>query len=330
MKPQVSVIITIYNREKYLEKCVRSLMEQSLESIEYIFIDDASTDNSLITLKGILEEFPVRKAQTKIICLNENYGVANARNLGLKYANGDYIIYADSDDWMDCNMYEQLLHIALKEQADIAGCNICHEYQDYSTIHIQPFCKTMEENIRSLIDGGIHPSLCTTLIKKKIIKDNNISFPTSLNMGEDLLFNIKIYLHANKIASIDMAPYHYRHTPDSSSFNHSRNSIDSGITIASKIEDLMKSEGLYNKYKEEITFRKFSMKYALINGFNDKENYNYWLNVFPETHKYIWSFKKIDWKLRVMLWLSAKHLFSIAQLLSHVLTWQNNIRQKLR
>ncbi len=330
MPPQVSIIITIYNREKYIEQCVRSLMKQSLKSIEYIFIDDASTDNSLDILNRTLKEFPSRTTQTIIISLDNNQGVANARNIGLKYASGKYIIHADSDDWMDYDMYQQLLLVAQDKDADIVGCNICHEYEDYSTIHMQPFSQSTEKNISFLINGEIHPSLCTTLIKSEIIKENNITFLTNLNMGEDLLFNLKAYLRANKIEHINFAPYHYRHTTDSSSFNHSRKSIDSGIMIASKIEDLMKSEGLYKKYEKEITFRKFSMKYALINGFNSKENYNYWLNVFPETHKYIWSFKQINWKLRIMLYLSAKHLFPIAQFFNLILIEQNKIKNFIR
>lgn len=328
MKSQVSVIITIYNREKYIETCVRSLMNQTLKSIEYIFIDDASTDRSIIQLAKIIEEFPERKKNIKIITLKKNEGVSNARNIGLKHATGEYIIHADSDDWVDSNMYDLLYHTARKECADIVGCNICHEFQDYSTIYKQKYCSNIDEDIRNLINGNIHPSLCTSLVKAEIIKDNHITFPNNLNMGEDLLFNLKTYLRANKISYVDFAPYHYRHTPDSSSFNHTRKTIDSGINIASKIEELMKTEGLYQKYIKEISYRKFSMKYALINNFDNYDNYHYWLSIFPETHKDIWSYKEIDWKLRLQLWLSAKHLFPVAQLFKKLVYWLHKIRTK--
>ena len=92
MIPKVSVIITIYNREKYIEDCARSLFEQTLDDVEFLFVDDASTDNSVMILRNLLEDYPKKKAMTKIICLKNNGGRAFARQTGIDNVTGEYYV----------------------------------------------------------------------------------------------------------------------------------------------------------------------------------------------------------------------------------------------
>lgn len=330
MHPKISIIITVYNREKYIDKCARSLFEQSLNNIEYIFINDASTDKSLDILNKTIKEYPTRAPFIQIINLDKNSGVANARNIGIENATGDYIIHTDSDDWVDKNMYELLYEKAIETNADIVGCNICNEFPERTSYFIQHYKETTNDNIRSLIRGEIHPSLCTSLTRTKIIKDYHLNFPTGLNMGEDLYFNILLYLHANIIEHIDSAPYHYRHTPDSSSFNHTRETIDSGIAIAKKIEKVMIDNGRYDEFYDDINYRKFTMKLSLIRNFDSKEKYLYWLKVFPETHKHIWDYKEIDRKLRIELWFAAHKMYGISRSIKRFLDWQHQFRHLIK
>lgn len=326
MVPNVSIIITIYNREKYIETCLRSVFEQTMSDIEYIFVDDASTDNSVNILCRIVEQYPKRKPWVKIINLKKNGGVSHARKIGLQNVTGEYLIHADSDDWVNHDMYEKLFNKAKETKADIIGCNICHEYSNRKSYFIQHYGRTVDENISALIRGDIHPSLCTSLTRTKLIRDHQISFPDGLNMGEDLFFNLQLYLHAHLIIGIDYAPYHYRHTEDSSSYHHNRTTIDSGINIGKKIEGLMKKVNRYNDFKKDIEFRKFSLKLSLIEKFDNIEDYHYWLSVFPETNNHIWDYHQLDWKLRLELWFAAHHMFFISQWIRKVLSWQHKIR----
>lgn len=326
MKPKVSVIITIFNREKYIEDCVRSLFDQTLREIEYIFVDDASTDSSIDILRLIVSEYPEREMLTKIISLEKNGGVSNARRIGMENVTGEYVIHADSDDWVDNDMYECLYTKAKETGADIIGCNLCHEYPNKKTTFKQKYKDSIDENIGSLIRGDIHPSLCTSLTSMRLISENNICFPEGLNMGEDLFYNLQLYLCANKIVGIDFAPYHYRHTNDSSSFHHTRHTIDSGIMIGRQIENLMRKVNRYDEFANDIEYRKFSLKLSLVNQFDNIEDYHYWLGVFPETHKHIWQFKQLDWKLRLELWFAAHRMFIISKLIKQCLRWQHMVR----
>ena len=330
MIPKVSVIITIYNREKYIETCIRSLFEQTLPDIEYIIVNDASTDNSILILYRIIEQYPERKSWVKIINLEKNGGVSHARKIGIENVTGEYVIHADSDDWVDHDMYEKLYCNAQQKKADITGCNICHEYEGGTTLLIQHYGNTVDENIGALIRGDIHPSLCTSLTKTKLIRDHQISFPEGLNMGEDLFFNLQLYLHAHLIIGIDDAPYHYRHTTDSSSFHHNRTTINSGINIGKKIEKFMKEENRYEDFKKDIEYRKFSLKMPLIQEFDNIDDYHYWLTVFPETHKHIMSYSQLDWKFRFQLWFAAHHLLFVSQWMKKIISWQHQFKVILK
>lgn len=322
----VSVVITIYNREKYLKDCIYSLFEQTLDDIEYIFIDDASTDNSLFILDKLVEEYSYKKAFVKIIRLAKNGGRANARQIGIDNATGEYIIHVDSDDWVDKDMLELLYTKAKETNADIVGCNITQEYANSRCVFKQDYSDEMDENIRRLLNGKIFPSLCTSLTRTSLIKDNKILFPKGIDTGEDLLFNLHLYLHANKVVGIDVPSYHYRHTEDSGSFQHTKKSIQSVIEVARRIETLMKETGKYDKYEQEIQFRKFSMKSALITSFENEEYNTKWLFLFPETHKYIWQYKQFSWKRRIELWLAAQNLFFLARGFQNILRWQHCFR----
>lgn len=326
MKYNVSVVIPIYKSIKYIEACARSLFEQTLDSIEYIFINDATPDDSIIILNSIIKEYPVRKSFVKIINMKKNGGVSNARRIGMENATGEYIIHCDSDDWVDKDMYERLYNKAKKTDADIVGCNFRHEFSDIQYDFQQQYADTMEENIRRLINGKIFPSLCTSLTRRKLIVDHQLSFPIGLNMGEDLFFNLQLYLHAQKSVSMDWAPYHYRHTEDSSCVQRSRKSVDSDITIAGMIENFMKEHGLYDKYDKEIKFRKFFSKLPLIHDLDDKELYKEWLNTYPETNHHIWQYNQMDWKQRLELWLAANNMLPVAKGFKHFLSLQHRIR----
>ena len=324
--PKVSVIVTIYNREKYIEKCVRSLMEQTLDDVEFVCVDDASTDASLLKLNRVLEDYPNRKSMVNIICLENNAGRAIARQIGIEHVKGEYVIHVDSDDWVDKDMLELLYTKAKETNADIVGCNLTHEYGTHQQIFKQSYSGDVEEDIRRLLNGRLFPSLCTSLTRTDLIKEHHITFPQGLDTGEDLLFNLSLYLVAHKVVGIDNPSYHYRHTEDSGSFQHTEKSINSVIEVACRIETLMRETGNYEKYEKDILFRKFSMKCALVTDFKNDAYNKKWLNLFPETHSYIWKYKQFSWKRRVELWLAAHNMFTMARCFQKILKIQHKIR----
>ena len=126
--PKISVIIPVYNVEKYIERCVRSLFEQTLGEIEYIFVDDCTPDGSIAILRRIIEDYPERKPFVSIISHEQNKGLAIARRTGVNAACGEYVAFCDSDDWVDTNMYEKLLVIIQWIKVHLFLFQLQHKY----------------------------------------------------------------------------------------------------------------------------------------------------------------------------------------------------------
>ena len=121
--PKVSIIIPVYGVEKYIERCARSLFEQTLDDIEYLFIDDCTPDKSVEILKRVLEEYPHRKSQVVIHRMEQNSGQAKVREWGMQNATGEYVIHCDSDDWVDIHMYERRKYRSFRRAAQRAGAD---------------------------------------------------------------------------------------------------------------------------------------------------------------------------------------------------------------
>lgn len=164
---KVSVIIPIYKVEPFIERCVRSLMEQILESIEYIFVDDCTPDNSIHILKNILREYPNRN--TQIIHHSQNKGLAAARKTGLAKAKGKYIIHCDSDDWIDKNMYAHMLEVAEKNNADIVACGFkAEKTNNFIEVKYPYEIETINDILNPNNIGWIYGAVWNKLIRKDL------------------------------------------------------------------------------------------------------------------------------------------------------------------
>lgn len=324
MEYKVSVIIPVYNTSMYLPKCIESLMHQTLDSVEFIFINDASTDDSHHIIRQYADNYPSRVI--KIIDLKQNQGISFARNTGLKNATGEYITHCDSDDWIEPETYETLYNLAKENNADIASCNFIHEYLNSQETCIQPYSSDRNDSIRKLLNGEIFPSLWASIIKRDIIIDNNLHFPIGLNMGEDLLFNIQAYYFSEVLVSTRRALYHYRHSENSVCIRRSRASIESDIKIAGLIDNFLIEKKCHHDYEQDIRYRKFYSKLALIRNFDSVKDFNEWINIYPETNPGTLSYKRIKLTLRIQLWLSIHNMFRIAQLFKYILIWQHRFR----
>ena len=120
---KVSVIVPVYKVETFIERCIRSLMEQTLQDVEFVIVDDCSPDNSISIAQAVIQDYPGRKEQVKLIRHNVNQGLPAARNSGLTVASGEYVFHCDSDDFVEPAMLEQLYRAAKDEKADIVWCD---------------------------------------------------------------------------------------------------------------------------------------------------------------------------------------------------------------
>lgn len=188
--PKVSVIIPVYNTEKYLEKCLESVCNQTLSDIEIICINDCSTDNSL----EILNRYVADDERIKIINFPENRGAAAARNAGIDVATGEYIGFVDSDDYPDLDFYEKLHNRAKETGADVAKGNYKSAHDGYVDEYLNEKIKEDKNNFAY--------AYCSAIFKRDIIIKNNLCFPDLSDM-EDPVFTINFALAANKVEIVD-------------------------------------------------------------------------------------------------------------------------------
>ena len=205
--PKVSVIIPVYGVEKYIERCARSLLEQTLDDIEYLFIDDCTPDKSIYILNRVLEEYPNRKNQVIIHHMEQNSGQAAVREWGAKNATGDFIIHCDSDDWVDRNMYFEMYNEAIVQNADVAICDFVVTDGGSTNIKIKAcHARTPEQFIENCFFQKDPWSLWNKLFKRNVYL--NIEYPT-VAMGEDFAITTQLFVEVKKICYIPKFFYNY-------------------------------------------------------------------------------------------------------------------------
>jgi len=204
--PRVSVIVPVYNVEQYLERCLDSIVNQTLQDIEIIIVNDGSTDNSL----DIVNKFAEHDMRIKIVT-RKNGGLAAARNTGLEHAGGEYIGFVDSDDWIDLDYYEKLYNTAKKYNSDIAYADFIRrgKYKNKKRMKFDKEEVSTEihdkiKNCKNLTLGCVW----NKIYRKELIFDNNLSFPEG-QVYEDGLFSMKAIYYANSVASVPNTFYYY-------------------------------------------------------------------------------------------------------------------------
>lgn len=207
--PKVSVIVPVYGVEKYIERCARSLFEQTLDDIEYLFIDDCTPDRSIDILKNVLDEYPFRKKQAIIHRMEQNSGQAAVRKWGMQNATGDYIVHCDSDDWVELDMYKTMYERAIDESADIVVCNFKRTNGiDYNKIEKGCHSINKSEYIENCIFQKDHWSLWNKIISRELLNSANITYPQD-PMGEDMAIFFQLVCNCKKISYVDEAYYNY-------------------------------------------------------------------------------------------------------------------------
>lgn len=210
---KISIIIPVYNTEKYLKKCLDSIINQTLKSLEIICIDDCSTDNSL----NILKEYQLKDNRIKIIEQKENKGQGVARNLGLNIAEGEYIGFIDSDDWIDLNFFEKLYFAAKKYNSDVAlaanvriGNGRTKKRLDFKNEEIYTNIED-KFNISKLLKN---PCPTNKIYRREFLIKNNIIWPAGCYC-EDKLFVTKAVYYANSLVCVPDIYYYYYRNPNS-------------------------------------------------------------------------------------------------------------------
>ncbi|HIC8756693.1 glycosyltransferase family 2 protein [Elizabethkingia anophelis] len=317
MRPDiVSVIIPVYNAEKTLYKSIDSLINQSYPYLELIFINDCSQDNTLNILyqyeKKIVDNS--KGLVIKIISHEENKGVAAARNTGLQNATGELIYYVDADDFIDEGAIELLVEKQQENDADIVGCSWYLSFNQNKRRMNQPPFNDSLEAIQQMLNGKMRWNLWLFMVKRSLYEDYNIRFIPGMNMGEDLLVIMKLFVHANKVAFVKDALYHYgQSNEDSLTKTYSEKHRREVTANLYEVEKYLHKSSFFKSIGDGISFLKLNIKLPLLIS-DKKENYECWINWFPEANKFIMKNKDLPLRTRVLQWLALRKQYWILKL----------------
>lgn len=307
--PKVSVIIPVYNVEQYIERCARSLFEQTLDDIEYIFVNDCTPDKSMEVLARVLEDYPSRKDQVRIIDMPVNSGQAKVRKVGIEAATGDYIIHCDSDDWVDVTIYEKMWKKAVTEDLEMVICNkLFKEFANNQAIlSTPPGIYSKPEYFRAMLSEYVFHYLWSSLMKRELFLNNAIVYP-ECNSAEDFVLMVQLMYFSEKIAFIEEPMYHYRYNLSSITGAMSKEKILNRCNQVKKnidlIIDFLKSKHLEDSYRKEILLLKYSVRMQIKSLLRDDDAYEKWRSIYPELDSQFLRNKEIPLKKKISYLLS--------------------------
>lgn len=248
----VSILVPIYGVEKYIERCVVSLLEQDYKDIEYVFVNDYTKDKSMDVLRSVLKRYPNRIPCVKIINHDLNKGLASTRNTAIVNALGNYVFIVDSDDWISKNTISESVNLAILEDADIVNVGINVHYENRVVHRINSF-HSKEENLSAVLDKSVYCNIWGRLIKRSLFFNYGIRCIDGANMGEDFCQVTKLMYFANKISYINKPLYNYNCVNcNGYTINYS---YDHTVQVWTNYEDVCD----FFKSKEEIYRRKLNI-----------------------------------------------------------------------
>ena len=332
----ISVVIPIYHVEAFIERCARSLMVQTMDDVEYIFVDDCSPDGSIDILKHVVAEYPQRKVQ--IIRHEVNRGLPAARNTGLSHATGDYIFHCDSDDYLEHDALEKMYNKAVETDADIVYSDWYLDSPSLTppvggrTRYMRcPAYTTPEDALRGLLHGTMKYNVWNKLVKRKIYNPNlnpndslndkgdcfddanekvkgrvDPAFPEGHGMGEDMTM-ILLFARARKVAYLPVATYHYVRQNENA-FTAPRRGATGGLYDDLRFNADRIIAALQGQISEsDLACFKLNVKYPFLIS-NRRADYDRWNQWYSEANNYI-SSHQVSARARFLEKCAAWHFY---------------------
>lgn len=304
----VSVIIPVYKVETYIWRCACSLLEQTFDDIEYIFIDDATPDASMSVLQSALEKYPHRRNSVRIIRHEKNKGLPAARNSGLSSATGEYIFHCDSDDYIEPHAIEKMYITAAQNDADIVWCDWYLTFSQNERYMRQPAYTSAKDALKGILLGKMKYNVWNKLVRRSLYTENNISFPDGHGMGEDMTM-IKLFACAKKVSYLPQAFYHYVKTNTSAlTSSFSEKQWKDVIYNTENTTAFIQARAIDKDIQDTLEYFKLSVKFPLLIS-DDRKSYEKWRQSFTEADKYILKDKESPLRNIILQYMAYKGHF---------------------
>lgn len=326
--PKISIIVPVYNVEKYLPRCLDSIIRQTFKDWECLVIDDGSTDTS----GAICDEYARKDNRIKVFH-KENGGVSTARNLGLDNACGEWIAFCDGDDAVESNWLDLMFTTGIKEQTQLVVCDFyevtqkgmkSHSAWDYTGTH--PYDPTLKYpeiiNQALLYSWGVVWDL---LIKNEFLTAHCIRFDEGISYSEDTVFFIKLLAYGIKVSYLDTPLYYYNRTNDSSVTQQlSKKNIANKIYAFKLLSATLNDLNIISETRLAMSDRLTS--FALVIA-SEKQYHDLIISAMcPEYRSKIFAFRGGNIRAKVLLWLLTHNMRSVANII--ILIYKNIIKSR--
>lgn len=325
MNPKVSVLVPIYNVSAFIEKCLHSLFCQTFTDLEYIFVNDASTDNSVEILLSVLEQYPDCKSKTRIYQHDRNRGLAAVRNTLLDQAKGDYVMVIDSDDYAELDMIEILYAEAILNNADIVISDFFMEFGNrtvYTTDFISDDASAQMKDI--ILNDNSHSFLWNKLIKTSLYTKVECRVPAGLNYFEDRHVMTRLFFYANTIVKINRPFYHYvKYNSQAITTKKTEMHFENVIQFWSLLDSFLESQNCYEEYQNVIALAKTRDKSRLMIDADSIHLRRKYADIFLNEEKKYFSTLRLSEK--IMLKLIQYKLYYGSYILKNIIKYKNRI-----
>ncbi len=301
----VSVLVPVYNAESYIKRCAESILGQTYPNLEIIFVNDCSTDKSMDLLENTIDSFCERKNMVSVISHDKNKGIASTRNTAIEAAHGNFIMFVDSDDWIEADIVEKCVLNQQKYNSDIVttGYRVYESNDNYDAK--EDLAENTDEMLVKTLTGEVSGRLWGHLIRKDLLSDYQLKFVDGADLGEDVLMMSYLWFYAKRHSIIEDALYNYDHRNLSSCTNtfDYKNSIQSFQNLDAAKLFFERHNKYYMKYLKIQELGKIVSH--MIECSRDAYNRNYYNDVLlkrlEDIPKILW--KSIPWKYRVVLYV---------------------------
>ena len=309
---KISVIVPIYKVEWFIVKCADSLFSQTMDDVEFIFVDDASPDSSMRLLEECIRRHPEREGQIRILTHPENKGLPAARNTGLAMATGEYVFHCDSDDFVELDMLETLYHAATEKDADIVWCDWWLSFERNERYMKQPGYDSPMDALKAMLAGLMKFNVWNKLVRRSLYTENGISFPAGYGMGEDMTMML-LFAVAGKVAYVPDAFYHYvKLNAGAFSQHYTREHMAAVAYNISRVASAL--EARYGHALDlEIACMKLEAKFPFLMS-ADRADYRVWQEHYCEANAYIRANRYISARRRWVQRFAAKGWWGLVRL----------------
>lgn len=307
-KVKVSFIVAMYNVATFIEQCARSLFEQTERDLEFVFVDDASPDNSVEIIHRVMEEYPERVPQVKIVRHEKNRRIVETRRDGLQAATGEYVVFVDGDDYVEPRMAELMYAKAAESGADSVLCDFFYTTnEDYEAGAIPQDYIDQGVDLRSaILNRDLNPYVWSKLVRRTVLTDNDIVWGKG-SYGEDIVLSTMEAYYSKSVVCVNVPLYHYRNNPHSIS-----NMIDEQRLVRIHedytgniqiIEEFLRSKGCVDQCVKGLYLSKISARNYLLPLVGMRKYRKMWMESFPEINKSIfWGDKSHKSTCRDKIW----------------------------